>query len=192
MAADAPSKVREPMRFAKRAILAGGLGFAVSALAGCGSSGSLLSTDQAASLKAQLAQVSQALSSGQCQRAQNELQNFQSSVDSLGSVNQTLIDNLDQGAQTIAQLAGRRCPTSQTTSRATTTPTTTTSTRTTTTPTTTTPPTDTTTTTTPATTTPTTTTPTTTTPTTTTSSTGGTGLSGNGDGGDGNGGGGGG
>lgn len=163
------------MRNANRVILAGALGFAAAVLAGCGSGGNLLSPSQANGLKSQLAQVTAALDAGQCQRAQNLIQSFQNSADSLGSVDQTLISNLDQGASTISQLAQQRCHATRTVTTPTTTNTTPTQTSTTTsTPTTTTA-------TTPTTTTPTTTTttPTTSTPTTTTApSSGGTGLSG--------------
>ncbi len=46
------------MRFANKAMVAGGLGVAVSALVGCGSSGGLLSPQQADSLNNQLEHVS--------------------------------------------------------------------------------------------------------------------------------------
>jgi hypothetical protein len=98
------------MGFANRAIVAAGLGFAVSALVGCGGSGSLLSSGQANGLSAQLEQASEYLDNGQCQDAQSQIASFRSSVDGLNSVNSTLIGNLDQGATTIAQLAQRDCP----------------------------------------------------------------------------------
>ena len=98
------------MGFANRAIVAAGLGFAVSALVGCGGSGSLLSSDQASRLSAQLEQASVDLSSSSCRSAANDINTFRSSVDGLSSVNATLIRNLDQGAQTIQTLAARECP----------------------------------------------------------------------------------
>lgn len=123
------------MRFANKAIVAAGLGFAVSALVGCGGSGGLLSQSQADRLSGQLQLVADALSAGQCASAQSDLNTFQDKVDSLNSVNSTLIQNLDQGANTIAQLARRSCPTGTSTQRhIQTTPTKTTKTRTATTP----------------------------------------------------------
>ena len=121
------------MRFANKAICAGGLGFAVLCLAACGGSGNLLSASQANQLNAQLDRASQALANHQCQQAADQISAFQSAVDGMNSVDSTLVSNLDQGARTIAQLAQRQCPT---TTRPT--PTTTTNTATTTTPTTTT------------------------------------------------------
>jgi len=121
------------MRFANRALCAGGLGFAVSCLAACGGSGNLLSAGQASQLNAQLDRVSQALANHQCQQAADQISAFQSAVDGMNSVDPTLISNLDQGGRTIAQLAQRQCPTTTHT-----TPTTATNTATTTTPTTTT------------------------------------------------------
>jgi hypothetical protein len=129
------------MGFANRAIVAAGLGFAVSALVGCGGSGSLLSSDQASRLSAQLEQASQDLASSHCESAATDVSNFRNSVDSLNSVNATLIRNLDQGASTIAQLANTDCPVNvvtRTTNRTTTTRTATVKTNTNTTPTTTT------------------------------------------------------
>jgi hypothetical protein len=98
------------MGFANRAIVAAGLGFAVSALVGCGGSGSLLSGDQASRLSAQLEQASVDLSSSNCRLAASDINTFRSSVDGLNSVNATLIRNLDQGAQTIQTLAAKECP----------------------------------------------------------------------------------
>jgi hypothetical protein len=98
------------MGFANRAIVAAGLGFAVSALVGCGGSGSLLSGGQANQLSAQLDRASQDLYAYHCRDAADDINNFRSSVDGLSSVNATLIRNLDQGAQTIQQLAAKDCP----------------------------------------------------------------------------------
>jgi hypothetical protein len=89
----AGSKVREPMGFPNRAICAGGLGFAVSALVACGSSGSLLSPGEAGQLNGQLAQVSQALSASNCPAAASAVQSFQNSVGNLSGVNGTLVSN---------------------------------------------------------------------------------------------------
>ncbi len=126
------------MGFANRAIVAAGLGFAVSALVGCGGSGSLLSGSQASRLNNQLEQASQDLASEQCRDASRDISNFRSSVDSLNAVNATLIRNLDQGASTIEDLADSECPIETQTTSTRSTPTTTTKTNTDTTPTTTT------------------------------------------------------
>jgi len=101
------------MGFANRAIVAAGLGFAVSALVGCGSSagGSLLSAQQANQLSGQLQQARDALRDHDCNAASNAISDFQSSVDSMGSVNQTLVSNLNQGAQEISNLISEQCQT---------------------------------------------------------------------------------
>ena len=176
------------MRLANRAFVAGGAGFAMAVLAGCGSNGSLLSAGQAGALTDQLNRISQELSAGNCQQAASSIQSFQGAVASLGSasVNETLINNLDQGASTIATLAQQRCPTgagSSTTTPTTTTKTTKTKTTTTPTTTTTTPTTSSITTTVPTTTETVPTSTGTTTPTTTTSGTSTTGGAGIGSGG---------
>jgi len=119
------------MGFANRAIVAAGLGFAVSALVGCGGSGSLLSGGQANQLSAQLEQASQDLASFNCRSAASDINTFRSNVNALNSVNATLIRNLDQGAQTIQTLADRECPVYTRTTRTTETHTTTTKTATT-------------------------------------------------------------
>ena len=98
------------MRFANRALSVGGLLLAVAGLSGCGSSGSLLTAGQANELKGQLSQVSQSLSARQCLQAANQITNFRSTVDGLGSVDQTLVSNLDQGASRLSQIAARQCP----------------------------------------------------------------------------------
>jgi uncharacterized phage infection (PIP) family protein YhgE len=97
------------MRFANRALSVGGLLLTVTGLAACGSSGSLLSANQARELKGQLAQVSQSLSARQCQQAANQITNFRSTVDGLSSVDQNLVANLAQGASRLSQLAAGEC-----------------------------------------------------------------------------------
>jgi hypothetical protein len=169
------SKVTTRMRKLERALLAGGLGFAVSCIAGCGGGAGLLSGDQANTLNNRLSQISGALQAGHCGAVPGAAQQLISEVASLPStLNGSLRQNLDNGANTVSQLAVAQCRPagSQTTTTPTTTstPTTTpTSTSTTTTPTTT-PATGTTTTTTPATTPP--------PPGTTTGPSGGSGLGG--------------
>jgi len=99
------------MGFANKAIVAAGLGFAVSALAGCGGGGGhLLSSGQANELSAQLNQASTALYDDNCSAASNAIRNFSNSVNDLGSVDQTLVANLNQGAQKIEDLASKECP----------------------------------------------------------------------------------
>lgn len=97
------------MGFANRAFVAGGLGFAVSALVACGSSGSLLSVDQANSLENQLGQVSAEVAGNQCVAAQRAIAGLQNTLAGFSSVDQTLVNNLNQGVETIAQLAQVQC-----------------------------------------------------------------------------------
>jgi len=139
------------MRYAPRAILAAGLGFAVSFVVACGGGSGLLSGDQSDALSGQADQVSSAVQSGNCGAAVSASAVLNNQVQTLPvTVNPTLRRNLSQGAGTIAQLARKDCrhhtastsstaPSSSTTttttttstSTSTTTPTTTTSTSTT-------------------------------------------------------------
>lgn len=95
---------------------------AAAILAGCGSSGTLLSASVAGQLKGDLSQASSALGRGDCQVARSALNNFRTSVGQLQNVDGTLLQMLTNGAATISNLAASRCPTRTTT---TTTPTTT-------------------------------------------------------------------
>ena len=180
------------MRSLPRALLTGGLGFAVSlAVAACGGSSSLLSSDQASTINQELNQISTALQAGNCQGVSSATVNLSQAVAALpSSVSATLRSNLDQGVSAVGQLANRDCKPAQATSIPTTSTTTSTTPSSTTTTTTTTP---TTTTTQTTTTTPTTTTtappPATSTsattparPGTTSTGSGGAGLGGNGNG----------
>lgn len=98
------------MGFAHRAFVAVGVGFAVSAIVGCGSSGGRwLSASESNSLSEQLNRVTQALDAQRCADARQYLADFQASVNRLGGVNSTLIANLDQGASTIRSLASSQC-----------------------------------------------------------------------------------
>ncbi len=133
------------MRSPLRALLAGSLGLASAFLVACGGGSGLLSGRQASSLNAQLDQVSAAVSSGDCGTATDAANQFVTLVSTLPpSVNRTLVNNLKQGASTVAVLAARDChqtstaTTSSTTSSSTTTTTSSTPTTTTSTPTTTT------------------------------------------------------
>lgn len=128
------------MRYAPRAILAGGLGFAVACAAACGGGSGLLAGDQSISLSGQADQISSAVQSGNCGAATNASAALLDDVQSLPvGVNPTLRRNLNQGATTIAELAREDCrqhtvtksTTPTTSSTRTSTPTTTTSTTTT-------------------------------------------------------------
>jgi hypothetical protein len=119
------------MRYAPRAILAGGLGFAVSFVVACGGSSGLLSSDQSDALSGQADQISSAVQSGNCGAAVNASAVLGSDVQTLPvTVNSTLRRNLSQGASTIAELARKDCrhPTTATTTPTTASSTTTTST----------------------------------------------------------------
>jgi hypothetical protein len=165
------------MRTLRSALLAGGLGFAVTFITACGGGAGLLSGSQADNLNNQLDQVSSTLSSGDCNGVRTATRSLVSAVATLpDSVNLTLREDLGHAASQVSTLAVQQChPAASTTSPITTAttstaPTTTATTRT-----------NTTTTTTPTTTTPTTpTTPATTptTPGTNTGPSGGGGLSG--------------
>jgi hypothetical protein len=98
------------MRYAPRAILAGGLGFAVSCVAACGGSAGLLSGDQSIALSGQGNEISSAVQSGDCGAAVNASAALNRDVATLPvTVNPTLRSNLNQGALTIAQLAAKDC-----------------------------------------------------------------------------------
>ncbi len=94
------------MRHAPRALLAGGLGFAVSLLVACGGSGGLLSSNQASTLNGTLAQVSSDLQAGNCSAAQQGLAALTNAVQSLpSSIDPTLQKTLQQGASRVQALA---------------------------------------------------------------------------------------
>ncbi len=98
------------MRYAPRAILAGGLGFAVSCVAACGGGAGLLSGDQSIALSGQGNEISSAVQSGDCGAAVNASAALNRDVATLPvTVNPTLRSNLNQGALTIAQLAATDC-----------------------------------------------------------------------------------
>jgi hypothetical protein len=103
------------MGFARKAIVAAGLGFVLAAVVGCGSSSSLLSSEQASQLKGTLASARDALSARECSTAADYVDAYRNQVNSLSGVNQTLVDNLNQGGSTIAQLAATDCPVRTTT-----------------------------------------------------------------------------
>ncbi len=98
------------MRYAPRAILAGGLGFAVSCVAACGGGAGLLSGDQSIALSGQGNEISSAVQSGDCGAAVNASAALNRDVATLPvTINPTLRSNLNQGALTIAQLAAKDC-----------------------------------------------------------------------------------
>jgi hypothetical protein len=98
------------MGFVHRAFVAAGVGFAASAIVGCGgSSGRLLSQSQANRLTAQLNSVTSALDERRCAAAQSALAQFEDYVSSLHAVDSTLVSNLTQGATTIQQLTTTNC-----------------------------------------------------------------------------------
>jgi hypothetical protein len=98
------------MRYAPRAILAGGLGFAVSCVAACGGGAGLLSGDQSIALSGQGNEISSAVESGNCGAADNASAALNSDVQNLPvTINPTLRSNLSQGATTIAKLAAKDC-----------------------------------------------------------------------------------
>lgn len=99
------------MRHTPRALLAGGLGFAVAALvAACGGGSGLLSHGQADSLSSQVDKVAAELSSGNCSAATSAARSFNDAVTNLpSSVNQSLANNIRQGAATVDRLAQRHC-----------------------------------------------------------------------------------
>lgn len=99
------------MRYVPRALLAGGLGLAAAFLAACGaSSGVLLSTNQNNSLNADLATASQACASKDAGGAENAIGSLETEVANLpGSVDSTLIQDLNNGAQAVHQLITQQC-----------------------------------------------------------------------------------
>ena len=130
------------MRTLLRALLGGGLGFAVSLIvAACGGSSGLLSSEQASTINSRLDQISSAVQAGDCRSASRATVSLGDAVASLPStVSQSLRTNLDQAVSTVGKLASQDCqsaqsnktPTSTTITTTTTTPTTTTTTTTTT------------------------------------------------------------
>ena len=91
------------MRNLRRALLASGLGFAVSFIASCGGGAGLLSGDQANTLNNQLDQISAGLSAGHCRAARSAARGFVQQVSNLPStVNVTLRQDLDAGANTVS------------------------------------------------------------------------------------------
>ena len=98
------------MRYAPRAILAGGLGFAAAFAVACGGNSGLLSGDQSIDLNGQADEVASAVQAGNCGAAVNASAALDHKVKKLpAAVNPTLRRNLTEGASTIAQLAAKDC-----------------------------------------------------------------------------------
>ena len=110
------------MRPALRALVAGGLGFAVSLIAACGGGSSVLSADQAGALKSQLTRLQSAVNGGDCSGVQNALSQLSAEIANVP--NSTARANLTEGFDTLQRQATSECPSS--TSQTTSTPTTTT------------------------------------------------------------------
>jgi hypothetical protein len=109
------------MRHAPRALLAGGLGFAVSVLVACGGGSGLLSADQASTLNGTLDRLAAAVAAGQCGTASGAINQLTNAVANLpATVSTTLQANLNQGASTVAQLSIRDCQNAKTTTTPTT------------------------------------------------------------------------
>ena len=91
------------MRFANKALVAGGLGFAVSALVACGSSGGgLLSGTQAQKLNDQLDQVLAAVNDRSCSGVDAHIVTLTHVINSLPQVDPRLVSNLQQGEQLVS------------------------------------------------------------------------------------------
>jgi hypothetical protein len=98
------------MRFANKALVAGGLGFAVSALVACGSSGGgLLSGTQAQKLNDQLDQVLAAVNDRSCSGVDAHIVTLTHVINSLPQVDPRLVSNLQQGEQLVSSLAEQNC-----------------------------------------------------------------------------------
>jgi hypothetical protein len=119
------SKVSRRMRSTFRALLAGGLGFAVAVLvAACGGSSGVLSADQAATLNSQLSAVASAINSQSCSKAGEAAQSFDNAVANLpSSVSSKFTSYLKKASGQLAEQAEPYCE-DQTTSIPTTTKTT--------------------------------------------------------------------
>jgi hypothetical protein len=98
------------MRYVSRALQAGGLGLVALLVAACGSGSGLLSSSQGSQLTTELSQASADVTNGDCTGADTLIENVQTQVANLpGSVNSTLVSDLDQAAKTVLTLANRDC-----------------------------------------------------------------------------------
>lgn len=116
------------MRPALRALVAGGLGFAVSLIAACGGGSHVLSADQASALRSRLDQLQAAVNAGDCAGVVNGLNQLSAEISNVS--NATARANLTEGFDTLQRQATAECPVSTpqrtTTTRTATTATTTT------------------------------------------------------------------
>jgi hypothetical protein len=102
------------MGFGSRVLTAGGLGVTTAFVVACGSSSGggqgLLSQGQSATISAELATISDAVTARDCGKARAGIGELNSTLAALpGSVNQRLVHNLGQGAVTTRSLALREC-----------------------------------------------------------------------------------
>jgi type VI protein secretion system component VasK len=126
------------MGLVKKGTIVACAAFVAVVIAACGSSNSLLSSDQAATLNHQLAQAKAALADKSCDAANRYVNDFENTVSGLGNVNSNLSSALNNGAQKLSTLMTRDCAVKQpakTTTKSTTTQTKSTTTQTKTTPT---------------------------------------------------------
>jgi hypothetical protein len=103
------------MRYAPRALLAGGLVLAASCLAACGGGAGLLSSDQSNDLNAAVQSLTSAVQSGNCAAAANAAVSLRNEGENLPvSVNPSLKANLDEGVQKASAYAQTACHSSTT------------------------------------------------------------------------------
>jgi hypothetical protein len=95
------------MRPALRALVAGGLGFAVSLIAACGGGSNVLSADQASALKTQLTRLQTTVAGGGCTGVQNELSQLQNEISNVA--NSTARANLTVGFDTLQSQVSADC-----------------------------------------------------------------------------------
>ena len=98
------------MRPALRALVAGGLGFAVSLIAACGGGSQVLSADQAGALSAQLNRLQREVSAGGCTGVQSALSQLSTQIANVS--NATARANLTEGFDTLQSQESADCSTS--------------------------------------------------------------------------------
>jgi hypothetical protein len=98
------------MRHLPRALLAGGLGFAVSLLVACGGGGGLLDSGQAGSLSGDLDQVASLVGAGNCPGASQAVSTLRSDIAALpATINTTIRSSLLDAASTLSRQSRRDC-----------------------------------------------------------------------------------
>jgi hypothetical protein len=95
------------MRPALRALVAGGLGFAVSLIAACGGGSHVLSADQASALSAQLDSLQRDVNAGDCAGVQSSLSQLSTEIANVP--NATARANLTEGFDTLQSQAAADC-----------------------------------------------------------------------------------